>query len=569
MGAVASAVSDVVGGAVEAVGDAVEDVGQAVVEDVIEPIAKTVEATVEKAMDDPIGTAIQVAAVVSGQWWALPLATASLTVAHGGSLEDGLKAGAIAYVGGEIAQGVSAGFAPEFTAEFGAQAGKSMANVAGNVASTVVRGGDPLQALISGGIGAGTAALTSDIPGFADMSKYQQQAVNSAISKTLQGRDPSQGLLNEAIASGIGAAQSYSAVPSDELMEQPTSQPAPVYDYAEPEPSPAPSSELVDQTITQQPDAVIAEAPVYEDFDYAPQPTVPDGVAPSTDLMSSLQPTNTETPDLAAIEANDQYYDNSGVGPLTSNYFDALGNEFTSNGTPIYDTVGTGSLTTNYFDELGNEFSPDGTPIYDNDPRSSSSKKDTDFAAMARKLLAAGPSASSIGALGAGAALGASLFGGESEDGLVYTREPNQNQRVSYNPQAGSVRNGVAYGLDQLGATYTTEAAQGGIMSLARGGQIPSLGGYAAGGNPRLLRGPGDGMSDNIPATIAGKQPARLADGEFVVPADVVSHLGNGSTEAGASVLYQMMERVRKARTGNSKQGKQINPQKFVPRKGK
>jgi hypothetical protein len=70
-----------------------------------------------------------------------------------------------------------------------------------------------------------------------------------------------------------------------------------------------------------------------------------------------------------------------------------------------------------------------------------------------------------------------------------------------------------------------TEAAQGGIMGL---------GGYAAGGNPRLLKGPGDGMSDNIPATIAGKQPARLADGEFVVPADVVSHLGNGSTEAGA-----------------------------------
>jgi hypothetical protein len=76
-------------------------------------------------------------------------------------------------------------------------------------------------------------------------------------------------------------------------------------------------------------------------------------------------------------------------------------------------------------------------------------------------------------------------------------------------------------------------------------------------------------MSDNIPATISGKQPARLADGEFVVPADVVSHLGNGSTEAGANILYQMMERVRKARTGNSKQGKQINPNKFIPRKGK
>lgn len=87
-------------------------------------------------------------------------------------------------------------------------------------------------------------------------------------------------------------------------------------------------------------------------------------------------------------------------------------------------------------------------------------------------------------------------------------------------------------------------------------------GGYAKGG---YLDGPGDGMSDDIPATIEGKQPARLADGEFVVPADVVSHLGNGSTKAGAKRLYEMMARVRKARTGNEKQGKQINPNKFVP----
>jgi len=96
-------------------------------------------------------------------------------------------------------------------------------------------------------------------------------------------------------------------------------------------------------------------------------------------------------------------------------------------------------------------------------------------------------------------------------------------------------------------------------------GGIADLGGYsdyARGG--RLLKGPGDGMSDDIPATIANKQPARLANEEFVVPADVVSHLGNGSSEAGAKVLYKMMERVRKARTGNKKQGKQINPEKYL-----
>jgi hypothetical protein len=108
--------------------------------------------------------------------------------------------------------------------------------------------------------------------------------------------------------------------------------------------------------------------------------------------------------------------------------------------------------------------------------------------------------------------------------------------------------------------TQYQEAAKGGIMGVS------DLGGYAAGGNPRLLKGPGDGMSDNIPATINGRQPARLADGEFVIPADVVSHLGNGSTEAGAKVLHQMMTKVRRERTGNPKQGKQINPHKYIPR---
>jgi hypothetical protein len=80
-----------------------------------------------------------------------------------------------------------------------------------------------------------------------------------------------------------------------------------------------------------------------------------------------------------------------------------------------------------------------------------------------------------------------------------------------------------------------------------------------------MLKGPGDGMSDDIPAMIGKKQPARLADGEFVVPADVVSHLGNGSTDAGAKKLYGMMDKIRKARTGKKAQGKQINPNKFLP----
>jgi hypothetical protein len=102
----------------------------------------------------------------------------------------------------------------------------------------------------------------------------------------------------------------------------------------------------------------------------------------------------------------------------------------------------------------------------------------------------------------------------------------------------------------------TTEAAAGGTMRY-------NLGGYSDGG--RMLKGPGDGMSDSIPATIAGKQPARLADGEFVVPADVVSHLGNGSTDAGAKKLYGMMDKIRKARTGKKKQAPAVKASRYMP----
>jgi len=87
--------------------------------------------------------------------------------------------------------------------------------------------------------------------------------------------------------------------------------------------------------------------------------------------------------------------------------------------------------------------------------------------------------------------------------------------------------------------------AHGGIASLAGGG-LGSLGGYSDGG--QLLRGPGDGVSDSIPAKIAGNQPARLADGEFVIPARIVSELGNGSTDAGARELYKMMARIQAGR---------------------
>jgi hypothetical protein len=107
--------------------------------------------------------------------------------------------------------------------------------------------------------------------------------------------------------------------------------------------------------------------------------------------------------------------------------------------------------------------------------------------------------------------------------------------------------------------------ATGGAIAFNQGG-LGTLGGYSDGG--RLLRGPGDGVSDNIPAMIGDRQPARLADGEFVVPARIVSEIGNGSTEAGARKLYAMMDRVQKARrktVGHDRVATDTNAERLLP----
>ena len=98
--------------------------------------------------------------------------------------------------------------------------------------------------------------------------------------------------------------------------------------------------------------------------------------------------------------------------------------------------------------------------------------------------------------------------------------------------------------------SYAKPYAQGGLMGLAKG---------------RYLQGQTDGMADKIPAQIGKDQPAALSHGEFVIPADVVSHLGNGNSDAGAKKLYSMMDKIRQARTGTKKQGKKINPDSFMP----
>jgi len=130
----------------------------------------------------------------------------------------------------------------------------------------------------------------------------------------------------------------------------------------------------------------------------------------------------------------------------------------------------------------------------------------------------------------------------------------------------------VTQGITTAANTSTPMTTVQDLLTIAN----PYTGGYgtpykmAAGGiaqlkKGRYLDGDTDGMADEIPATIDNEQPAMLSDGEFVIPADVVSHLGNGNSDAGAKELEGMMDRVRKARTGTTKQGPEIDPKKFLP----
>ena len=171
--------------------------------------------------------------------------------------------------------------------------------------------------------------------------------------------------------------------------------------------------------------------------------------------------------------------------------------------------------------------------------------------------------------------------GGGGGPGSTSSPSSNTGNTISgFNPAAPNPSIAESFGLapgSTDGNTGSTTGTEGGAVASARGGLLPrgyalggglgSLGSYSDGG--RLLKGPGDGVSDSIPATIGTKnQPARLADGEFVVPARIVSELGNGSTDAGAKKLYAMMDRVQRARgktTGKNKVAANSRSDKYLP----
>lgn len=264
----------------------------------------------------------------------------------------------------------------------------------------------------------------------------------------------------------------------------------------------------------------------------------------------------------------------SGITPDgNGGYIDAGGNPVNADGTPIasYSNEGKNYTTT------GSTQGPGGSPVN----ASNSNSAITDWLNSKLGTALTGAQIAKIAAIGGGGIAG-----------LVGAMKPNvtkvgyqgkipelqANRTMVTAPPRGHVpgSGGINWGGD---VTYTPKGtaapavaatginpnlldqvnqqggmAQGGIAALAHGG---SAGQY--------LQGSTDGMADKLPTTIDGKQPAALSHGEFVVPADVVSHLGNGNSDAGAKKLYSMMDKIRQARTGTKKQGKQINPDKFMP----
>jgi len=583
MSAVVEAVVDfgnAVGDAVSSVGDALADVGDFVVNKVIEPIAHTVEKTIDAAIKDPIGTAAKIVTAIYAPEL-LPAVNAADALAHGATPEQALKSAAVSYVGQNVAEYASDYIKPEI-----AQAlpdnpilANAATNAASNVAAAVATGQDPTAALVSSASMSTAGQIAKEIPGFDDLSKTQQKAAISAISATMQGKDPTQALINEAIASGIDAAKS--ALTTEGQSAGNSSYHDPVYgDLADTYTSGTTTDELAQQILPLEP--VIKPAP---DVPVAENATPSVETPPLTpDLLTPTPTAETPSPEEPAKEtpAADQGFDNAAL----NDFYQSIGLEpesitkasaMTDDPLEIYSQAYNEQFMRDYYKSIGidpDSISPP-TPMEEDplaylnpDPIAAQQKS---LGQMVKSFIPTNINAQQVAQKGASIMpllQNAALYGGAGmaisslldENGNPVTSEPVPEQSFYWNQMAPTApEDGAAYGEAQLNPMY---GAHGGLMSLSRGG-ISTLGGYSDGG--RLLKGPGDGMSDNIPAMIGQKQPARLADGEFVIPADVVSHLGNGSTEAGANVLYKMMDKVRRARTGNAKQGKQINPNKFIP----
>ena len=543
MSAVVEFVSDVVGDVADVTFGAVEDVLDFAVEQIVEPVADVVTQTIEQAIEDPIGT-IAIAASIAFPPMA-PLIMGANTIAHGGSLEDALLSAGTAYVGGQVAQGVGSAVGSAATeAGLEAATAKTFGNIAGNVASTTVRGGDPLMALVSGGVGAGVNELTGQIEGFDELPASAQRAVKTVMASELLGRDPTNALVNQALNLGIKTAMEYTPPTTGDGTVNFADYP--VQDFGE-----GNAEKYLDEY--QKSLLEMAESGGY-----------------STQWVADEEGNRTLTYDDGSTITVDPFGYVAGTTNATDTPY--VGTSSPSSGLPTFNfslgqTGGGGtSRATGALRSVG-------TPSQQPTQR---------IAAPQRAPTPSSSGLSSLGdtAFGTGSALSnlkAGLFAAKSMDGtfqdpLAEFRRVQQQKPTIYDdsfeqPQmqtpASTPSPVYTYGQEQsiddiLGSKPGVLAfASGGLATplMASGGSTGTRHGryaqgglstpmVASGGKMRVdfrkgdaVTGEGDGQSDDI--------PAMLADGEFVFPADVVAAIGNGSTKAGSDKLYDMMHGIR------------------------
>ena len=244
---------------------------------------------------------------------------------------------------------------------------------------------------------------------------------------------------------------------------------------------------------------------------------------------------------------------NGPVGTAVGKIAGLFGPQVSLNNAPVVDIAGTPTQAAkDYGKSSWGKTGDEGQDIGTVAPKGSTSTTGSDvFASITRD----------VAARAAAAGMTTAEFAEKGLAEVSARAQAESNDR----PGGGGVVEGSYAGYD-VGNAPSGDNANGGYIGHYAQGGLGSLGGYSDGG--RLLRGPGDGVSDSIPASIGNRQPARLADGEFVVPARIVSELGNGSTEAGARALYKMMARIqanRRKTTGKNRVAVDSKSHKYLP----
>lgn len=515
-------------------------------------VADNAMKAVEGALKNPLDTILTIGAVIAAPatsgaslaW--LPAIKAGVVIAKGGSIEDAAKSAAISYAAANIGSAMGDTFSVDgFSPELNTAIKSSVGSTAVATGAGIVRGEDIGIALAKGvskGVGSGIGSLVADNADTGgEGSKTNAfdrtigSTVGSATTAALRGQNVGDVAANT-LANGalrVGAGEYAGMLPPVTLASTAASLPTHIQNVQPTQGDTASTMSASLDTKTDIPnlsDSQTKEAAklvrsIDSDGQALDEQGNKIGDAAAFGLTKGIDNTWL-TQDGQVIAATDSPMPETGMQMV---------NETTPEPQAVNNQDGSTTITSP--DGSQKIMSPDGTMSYI-DAQGNIAGQDTS-------------SPLSI--------LADSLLGNEPE-GIAAPMQAAGGGLMSIQPTIG---NDNHLNLSQYNSDPTNSVQMFAYGGMAHGG-ISSLGSYSDGG--RMLKGPGDGMSDDIPASIAGSQPARLANEEFVIPADVVSHLGNGSSEAGAKVLYAMMERVRKARTGNPKQGKQIHAAKFMPK---